>query len=212
MKGKGLSRWLGVLAVAALIQGAATAPAQAPKERATLKGLNVDADALAISPDGKLVAAGGAYGGSGELKLWDLATGKERTNFKGSTQWPTMIAFSPDGKTLAVSGPQVEQGEGKQLVRFYDPEAKKPTVKLQFASSVHALAYSPDGKLLALACGDKMVRVWDVEGKKPKFALKGGHTDLVQAVAYSPDGKTIASGGFDKVICLWDATTGKERA
>jgi WD40 repeat protein len=56
----------------------ATATAQQLKERATLKGLKNNIDVLAVSPDGKTSIAGGSYGAGGELKLWDLSTGKER--------------------------------------------------------------------------------------------------------------------------------------
>jgi WD40 repeat protein len=201
----------GAAALAVLAYAAGALPAQEPKQRTVLKGLKFDSDTLAISPDGKLLAAGGQYGRDGELKLWDLATGKERTEFKGSRQLPH-ITFSPDGKTLASGGVLLDDAGAKQLVRFYDPEGKKAVFELELDASVIGLAYSPDGKLLALGCGDNMVRVWDVEKKEVKFTLKGVHSELVQAVAFSPDGKTIASGGYDKLVCLWDAEKGKERA
>src|SRR3954447_20544487 len=94
-----------LLGAAAVLLTTAGAPAQAPKERATLKGLKNNIDVLAVSPDGKALVAGGSYGAGGELKLWDLTTGKERAGFKGTNQWATGGAFSPDGKTLAASGP-----------------------------------------------------------------------------------------------------------
>jgi WD40 repeat protein len=201
-----------VVALAALAWATPRASAQAPKQRAVLKGLSYAVDTIAISPDGKLLAAGGMYGGDGELKLWDLTTGKERTNFKGSNQFPH-VAFAPDGKTLASCGKFKEGEEFKDLVMFYDPDGKKPTIHLQMDASLHALAYSPDGKLLAVGCADKVVRVWDVASKRPKFDLTGAHTDIIQAVAFGPDSKTIASGGYDdKIICLWDSEKGTQRA
>src|SRR5262249_3486185 len=127
-------------------------------------------------------------------------------------QWVSSAAFAPDGKTLAACGSQRQDDKVKHLVKFYDPEGKKGTANLELSASVHALAYSADGKLLALGCGDKLVRVWDIEAQKPKVTLKGPHTDLIHAVAYSPDGKTIASGGYDKLLVLWDVDKGKERA
>ena len=93
------------LCAAAALLTAALATAQPPKERATLKGLKNTIDVLAVSPDGKTLVAGGSYGAGGELKLWDLATGKERPGFKGGDQWATSVTFSPDGKTLIASGP-----------------------------------------------------------------------------------------------------------
>src|SRR5262245_6061139 len=74
------------LVAAALLLTAAPTAAQPPKERTTLKGLTNNIDVLAVSSDGKLLVAGGSYGPGGELKLWDLTTGKERPGFKGANQ------------------------------------------------------------------------------------------------------------------------------
>src|SRR5436305_204336 len=77
--------------------------------------------------------------------------------------------------------------------------------------SVRSLTVSPDGKLLASAGGDKVVRVWDVATGKETAVLKG-HTDCVFSLAFSPDGKLLASGGLDNKVRLWDMATGKETA
>ena len=209
----GLSRvWGGVVVVTGLAFTVASASAQGLKQRAVLKGLTFGVDTLAISRDGKLLAAGGSYGPDGELKLWDLATGKVRPEFKAINQYPH-VAFAPDGKTLASCGALRDDTGTRYLVKFYDPEGRKRAAHLEMPTSMIALAYSPDGKLLAIGCADKSVFVWDLPGKKEKFVLMGAHTDIIQAVAFSPDSKTIASGGIeDKIICLWDAEKGKERA
>src|SRR5262245_66173769 len=102
-------------AAAVLLTTVTPAPAQPPKERATRKGPKNNIDVLAVSPDGKTLVAGGSYGAGGELKLWDLTTGKERPGFKGGDQWATGGAFSPDGKTLAASGPLRDGGDVKAL-------------------------------------------------------------------------------------------------
>jgi len=79
-----------------------------------------------------------------------------------------------------------------------------------------ALAFSPDGKLLASAGdADGTARIWDVEAGKCLHVLKGhgpGRADdriLVTGVAFSPDGKTVASCGDDGTVRLWGATSGK---
>ena len=56
-----------------------------------------------------------------------------------------------------------------------------------------ALAYSPDGKVIASGSGDNTVRLWDAATGKELNTLSG-HTAEVYALAYSPDGKVIASG------------------
>ncbi|NEP02475.1 MAG: TIR domain-containing protein, partial [Symploca sp. SIO2E9] len=67
---------------------------------------------------------------------------------------------------------------------------------------VYSVAFSPDGKTIASASGDKTVKLWNREGELLQ-TLKG-HEDMVNSVAFSPDGKTIASASWDKTLKLWN--------
>jgi WD40 repeat protein len=87
-------------------------------------------------------------------------------------------------------------------------------------SSVWRIAYSPDGKQLAVTTGDWtrkgdrqvncLVRLLDVETGKEVRRFEG-HTDQIVSVAFSPDGKRLLSASDDKSVRVWDVATGGEK-
>jgi WD40 repeat protein len=74
---------------------------------------------------------------------------------------------------------------------------------------VRAVAYSPDGAVLASAGDDLTVRLWDAKTYKPLHTLTG-HNGKVRALAFAPTGTLLASAGQDHYVRLWDWTTGKD--
>jgi WD40 repeat protein len=73
---------------------------------------------------------------------------------------------------------------------------------------VRGLAYSPDGRYLALARHDGIVRVWEAASGQMLHTLEG-HKGPAWQVAFSPDGQTLASGGSDRTVRLWDVSSGQ---
>jgi WD40 repeat protein/mono/diheme cytochrome c family protein len=77
------------------------------------------------------------------------------------------------------------------------------------SSPANAVAFSPDGKLAAIAGADKTVRIYDVEaGRDLRRCI--GHTASVWCVAFSPDGTQLLSGSKDATLRLWDVETARE--
>ncbi len=115
------------------------------------------------------------------------------------------IAFSQDGKTLASVGQD-------RIIRLW--EVKAGTLKGELKApakgdDVALLCFSPDGRALASAQGNK-IQLWDVT-KGEVVGEFVGHKKRVSCVAFSPDGKTLASGSHDNTIRLWDVESRKEK-
>jgi WD40 repeat protein len=80
---------------------------------------------------------------------------------------------------------------------------------LNHQDSVRSISYSPNGKILASAGNDKIVKLWDIKLGRELHTLNGHQKD-VNSVSYSPNGKILASASDDQTIKLWDAVSGRE--
>lgn len=170
------------------------------------KSGTVAATALAFSPgDGQWLTAGTE---GRRIPVWNASTGERIHTLEQSPNvWG--IAFSRDGKRLAT----LSRGG---VVNIYDTTLWGGKPPLSFRahpiSMRDNLAFSPDGRLLAVPGLDNTINVWDVsDPDKPPTAPRltfRGHKAQVWGVAFSPDGRWIASASEDTTVKLWDAQNG----
>lgn len=121
--------------------------------------------AVAYSPDGRLlVSAGGSEftparnGGktTGQVKLFDIDTGKELGELTGHTNKVFTAVFSPNSKTIAT-------GSADNTARLWDIATRKARMVLQgHTDAIMSVAFSPDGKMLASASADRTVKLWEM--------------------------------------------------
>jgi WD40 repeat protein len=187
-----------------LLLSDAGAPAQELRERAAFGRYQFRVDRAAFSPDGKVLAAGGGNSNGGELKLWDVATGKEITSLPHERYSLDALAFSADGKRLAsVGGGPVQVWDlntHKEVASFHHPHPP-----------VNVLALNRDGTRVA-AAGYNRVKVWEVaSGKELAYFRCRVFLGGPQSVAFSRDLTTLAARNFQE-IDLWDTGTGKEKS
>src|SRR5207249_3633658 len=105
----------------------------------TMRGHDTKVTALAFSPDGKQLVAGGDN--PGVVSMWSLPSGTRTWTSAQHTQAVTSLAFSRDGRLLATASQD-------RTVRFWNPANGALLRKLEFENPVLAVAFSPDAKLL----------------------------------------------------------------
>jgi WD40 repeat protein len=162
-----------------------------------------------LSADGRVL---GVYDLSGQVRLWDAATGLVILNqqYRGRSVLCSG-ALSPDGKLLVVSaegnrarlidvatGQELRQIEGPNRA----PELRAGITRMR-AEAIFGFTFSPDGRFLAGAALDSFC-VWEVATGERRYQVKDGQGCL----ACSPDGNYLACGGADAVR-LYEAATGK---
>jgi WD40 repeat protein len=170
-------------------------------QRAELKGAGINTTAVAFSPDGKRLYAGGVD--DPLLCSWDVATGKPAGSAKVGHS-VSAVALSRDGKFIAM-GNDTDWGEGGVKVWSLALEKGAPILAKHLVQkdAAASVAFSPDGKTLFLSLQGE-ARLFDLAGGKPLRQVGGKEEGFLRAGVFSPDGKVLATGDPAGQVKLWD--------
>jgi len=168
---------------------------------ATLPVSGLPLNTVAFSPDGKILAT---IDFATRLRLWNVAARRRAPAPFGKIAIEA-VAFSPNGRFLAGA----DNLDG--VTRLWDLRAgrKVRTFTNKRTPSTTAVAFSPDGKVLATGYGGGQVRLWDIAtgkqiGAPLPSAMNGDSADMV---SFSPDGRTLAVSSGAGLVQLWDTAS-----
>jgi len=187
---------------------------EAQRTRATYAVINCDArtldwtplfsipsgqnfDAIALSPDRKLVAADSP---ENKLTLWELSSGRKLREFGARDSPISLITFSPDGQLVA-------GGYLQGTIILVDVKtAGFKLINSQDSRQISSISFSPDNRVIAIADESANVRMWDIKTEQELPPLQTGETGIAR-VSFFPDGKQVLTAGVDGTLHLWELST-----
>lgn len=164
----------------------------------TLRGHSSWVMAVAISPNGQVVASGGL---DNTIRLWQQETGDLLGTLTGHTKPVNCLTISPDNQTLVSCSDddtvKIWELANGRLLRTLTGHTR----------DVNSVVISTDGQLLASGSEDRTVILWNLATGDALQTFQG-LAGMIRSVALSPDGQVLASGGLDNQIKLWSLKTG----
>lgn len=127
-------------------------------------------------------------------------------------------AISPDNRIAAF-------GDNNGFITFWDlensqllfsqdnqaidgPDPFGPDWSPSNAAGIAALAFSPDGQVIAAGLNNGAIELWNIESRELIHSLTG-HYDALRDLAFSPDGQILVSASLDDTLRVWDVETGE---
>jgi RNA polymerase sigma factor (sigma-70 family) len=175
----------------------------------------------AVSPDCKVLAA--AQGDDRDRKelvfprprpvvLEDLASGKPLLTLPQIEGQTRPLAFSPDGRLLATVTfgpvPGGRPGQRGQTLRVWELETLSELLALPTVLNAR-VAFSLDGRLLAVAAPSSEILVWDLRRGRELTRFRGFNTE-VHGLCFSPDSRLLLSGLASTELLVWEVPAGKQ--
>jgi WD40 repeat protein len=181
------------------------------------RGNGIPIHCAAFTHDGNRLCTGH---GDGTVKVWDANEGALIDSFQTHEAAVAAVAFSPEGDLLASgsgnSHPGFSRMDQRADATLCIREMRTGKTFTLFRSdqdkAVTSVAFSPDGKWLAVGSMDSFIRIWGVEqtGDGPSFVrpIHLAHMDGVTGAVFSPDSRWLASGSLDRFVRIWDMRSG----
>jgi WD40 repeat protein len=157
-----------------------------------------------FSSNGKLLLASGGRGAkSGRVVVWNILNGERLMTVGGEYDTILTCDIRADQSQIAYGGPT-------RLVKIYSSKTGEIQFKLKKHTDwVTAVAFSPNGKLLASADRNGGISIWDPDNGQELFTL-AGHKSGVTALSWRGDSKLLASSSEDGAIKVWEMQEGKQ--
>jgi WD40 repeat protein/serine/threonine protein kinase len=163
------------------------------KQALIFAGHLASVNAVAWSPDGRLIASGSD---DTFVQIFDAQTGQRQVIYSGHTEEVAAVGWSPNGKSIA-SG-----GEDKTVQVWNAASGAKLLSFTGHTDRVNGVSWSSDNQLIASGGEDKSVQVWSASNAAVSFDFLG-HTAGVLCVGWQPDNSSVASGSWDGTLRDW---------
>lgn len=157
------------------------------------------------SPDGTLLALRARLSGRSVIELWDAARGQPLYLLTAAGDDESQaLAFSPDGRLLVSPSSRSVKPDREYYLHLWEVASGKERALVTGPNHhLYFVGFSPDGRTIATAGTEEVIRLWDAATCQERASLRG-HTDQVSCLAFSPDGRLLVSGSHDTTLLVWN--------